>query len=185
MTPNKPICARYFPFAALIAIICLLLMPSARAQDAGESVTTEETQVGAWLLRCVTVGSADKNCALTIGVFNSLEQRELGALRIFLVAEKDRIADEVFAAQLSVPTHVKLQDGIQIQVDQRPVQTVDYEICSYRQCISTFALSDELGAALSTGFSGTVRLVDANGTEQRLDFALDGFARGLALLQNP
>ena len=156
---------------------------SASASSAGASVTTEETQIGAWLLHCVTMGEEERNCALIIGIFNSLEQRELGLLRIFPVAPEDKVGNETFAAQLSTPTHVLLREQVTIQVDQQLIKQIDYEICSYNQCITTFAISSALQTAFSEGFNGTIRLVDASGQEQLLDFALEGFARGLSLLE--
>ena len=170
------------PLKFVIAALALLTPAAAMAQSEGDSVVTEETQVGAWLLRCVTVGGRDRTCALTIGVFNSVQQQELGILRIFAVAPENRLGDERFAAQLSTPTHVQLRERVGIQVDQATIETVDYEICSYRQCVTTFALSNALQSAFAAGFNGTVRIVDASGEPQLLDFSLEGFARGISLL---
>ena len=167
---------------AAASLTLALPVAGAWAQQDGASVVTQETQVGDWLLRCVSVGETDRNCALTIGVFDSLAQQELGVLRIFAVAPEDRLADERFAAQLSTPTHVQLRERVEIQVDQVSIETVDYEICSYRQCVTTFALSDALQGAFARGFSGVIRIVDAAGQPQALAFSLDGFSRGLSLL---
>ena len=172
---------RHAPFLAVL--LCYLTGNLAGGQSGSDSITTEETQMGAWLMRCISRPETGRACSLSIGLVDPLTPDRQGALRIFPVPPEERLGQERFAAQLATPTHVLLREGIQVQIDQTTIQTEAYEVCSYRQCISTFAVSEALLEELSTGFAGTIRLVDAGGQEVRLNFALEGFADGLALLE--
>jgi len=151
----------------------------AQAQDG--SVVTEDNQVGDWLVRCVTQGEAPRECAMITRAVN-VEQQDLAIIRFIRVSEEQRRGDEQLAAQLTVPTNVNVRAGIEIVVDQNVITTVDYEVCTPRNCITTFAVTDEMIATMGNGFGAALVLTDATGLRVQAIFSLDGFLRATELL---
>ena len=145
-------------------------------------MVTEDTQIGNWLVRCVSGDGRVETCFTVTNAIHASEQRELALLEVIRVAEDDRQDDEEFAAQLTSPTNVNVRAGIEVRVDQVLVEMVPYEVCTVRSCLTTFPLYPDTIDALSNGFTAALIFVDAAGTPVSATLSLDGFARALELL---
>ena len=164
----------------LTSFLLLQFSGTVRAQDG--SVVTEDNQVGDWLVRCITEGDFPRECFMVTRAANALEQRDLAIIQVLRVLPENSLNGERFAAQLTTPTNVNVRAGILIQVDQNLIASVDYEVCTQRNCVTTFAVTDDMISALSLGFAGTLLLTDATGTQVSASFSLDGFSRASELL---
>lgn len=166
-------------FFAVLAL-CLSVVASARGQEG--STITEDSQVDDWLVRCVTQGDLPRECAMISRAVDVVEQRDLAIIRFLRVPEAARVGSEVYAGQLTVPTNINVRAGIDLQVDQTIVANVDFEVCTPRNCLTTFALTPEMVSAMQTGFARTLILTDASGVRVSASFSLSGFSAALDLL---
>ena len=165
----------------LLMTLIFLVVPATRGQDPA-SVVTEDTQIGAWLVRCVQGEEVAQGCFMATTAINALEQRELAVMQVIRVDEWERQGEEEFAAQLTSPTNVNVRVGIDLQVDQSLLDTVPYEICTVNNCITTFAITPEMQSALEQGFAAALIFTDVGGQRISATLSLDGFARGLEAL---
>ena len=169
-----------------LPFVLFSLASLASAQDEA-SVTTEDTQVGAWLVRCVSQGDNPANCiminsAVTAPGLSATDQgQEIALLQIIRLGE-DQQAEGAYGVQLTSPTNVNVRAGIGLQVDQTFLTTVPYEVCTVNNCITTFAITPDAQAEMEGGFAASLIFTDAAGQQIIGSFSLDGFARALERL---
>ncbi len=172
-----------FPLARLIGLCALALglSPLTTAQEG--STITEDSQFDDWLVRCITEGDKPRECAMISRAIDVVDQRDLAIIRFLRVPEEARVlGNEIYAGQLTVPTNINVRAGIDVLIDQTFVGNVDFEVCTPRNCITTFPLTPEMIQAMRAGFAGTLVLTDAAGFEVSASFSLSGFSTALDML---
>ena len=171
-----------FRLTPRLALLALILSIPSLAQTQQGSVITEDTPVDDWLVRCITQDESPRECAMISRATDVVEQRDLALIRFLRVSDEVRVGDEVYAGQLTVPTNINVRTGIDVQVDQTLVVNIDLEVCTPRNCITTFPLTPDMISAMKTGFAGTLILTDASGMKVSADFSLSGFSDALDML---
>lgn len=160
---------------AILAIIWATF--PALAQD---NVDSFNSQVGAWMLSCDAEEDApERRCLMAATAVNPLAQRELALIQITRVLPDEQQGDETYAARLTSPTNVNVRAGIDLQVDQTWSTNIGYEVCTVNNCITSFALTQEMIAEMRDGFAASLTFMDATGNLVSGAVSLDGFGRSL------
>lgn len=79
--------------------------------------------------------------------------------------------------QITVPTARLVQEGVRIQIDDKPARKVDYLFCIGLSCMAEGALDNNLLNDLKKGKTLTVTSVNFEGDANPIQIPLDGFGK--------
>lgn len=179
------------------ALTLVLFMASATAQvdvplDPGPDRGTAGERLGDaarvehfqdWSVRCEDVqqqggaGQAEV-CEMVQQVSTEETDETVMEVAVAYVPERD-----LPVALFTVPLGIRIQPGLQLQVNDNEPVRVAVEICGQEGCMASMAFDEDMLAQFRNGTSGTVRIRDPRDQVHELPISMMGFTAALRRLR--
>ena len=172
---------RASPWLATVLCIGLATAPTplAAQSEANQAGAEPETQrFEDWTLRCHPASATRPR---TCRMHQQLVANDDSNLVVRFVVGRFG-PEKVLGAVIFVPIGVRLPPGLGIQVDERPLRTYPFEICSPKRCQARAILEGDILKDLKAGLTGNVKFQDAAGQVLIVPVSLKGFSASLRAL---
>ena len=131
-----------------------------------------------WSVNCLIENeNSQKSCAMTQrGIDN-----QTGQTVFQLLLNKE--SEKKLGLEVLVPLGVKLQAGVEIQVEKKKLLNIPFEACVNKGCVAKQRISQNQQKFFIRGSTGVVLIKDLSNNEVKLPFSLNGFQKALNKLQ--
>jgi len=151
--------------------------PAAPAPAA--AAPAQQPAAGTWSSRCsVERRDAPLDCAVEQSAYVSNTGQLIGSFGVRIVPETRQPAMVVM-----IPLGLYLPFGMQIQVDERPAQTLPLQTCDNRGCFAGAPVSGDLLASLKSGKRLSVSFQNLSRQTITIPFSLQNFAEAYQKVQ--
>jgi invasion protein IalB len=134
--------------------------PAAKEQTAPPQIAkTEASQVGNWLLTCVTFTNAATKRACTAKL-QILQERTNAVAFVWEIGVTN---DRKFMSIMHVPTGILIEPGVELRIGKAAARKIGFNACAQTECTSQFPIDEKQIKEIAANANIEASIVAING----------------------
>jgi invasion protein IalB len=172
----------------LLALMVCVVVLLGRGQDAGaqntKSADADTTLVSSsWMVGCSPAPGAGKDLLCEASQTIAVRKTQQTLLIAYVTPWKQAEKPDAFVLRFQLPHGLDIPAGVQIKIDDRPMESPVIRTSSRVGVFARSALTGTLLVALKKGARMTVTFTALNGRKLSVPVTLDGFSAAFAKLK--